>query len=156
MIRKFPTSNLVGDAHMEIANSYFADEEFAKAIPYLNNVLKLTSNNSLKPQATLKLGIAQYNLNNNREALTHFKSVVAQYPNSVEAEDALDNIKSIYVADGKADEYSNYMRQLGRPLDISTEDSLSWTVASRVASCTKSGNCASTDARNSSFSPTTN
>jgi TolA-binding protein len=129
MVRKFPTSDLIGDAHMEIANTYLADEEFAKSIPYLNNVLKLASNNSLKPQATLKLGIAQYNLNNNREALTQFKSVITQYPSSVEADEALENIKNIYIEDGKADEYANYMRQLGRPLDVSTEDSLAWTVA---------------------------
>jgi TolA-binding protein len=41
----------------------------------------------------------------------------------------LDNIKSIYVEDGKPDEYANYMRQMGRPLDVSTEDSLSWSAA---------------------------
>jgi TolA-binding protein len=129
MIRKFPTSNLIGDANMEIANTYLADERFRESIPYLSNVLKLSTGNSLKPQATLKLGIAQYNLNNNRDALVQFKSVITQYPNSEEADEALENIKNIYVEDGKPDDYANYMRQLGRPLDISTEDSLSWTVA---------------------------
>lgn len=129
MARKFPASNLVGDANMEIANAYLADERFREAVPYLNNVLKLAANTSLKPQAQLKLGIANYNLNNNREALAQYKNLVQTYPNSPEAEEALENIKSIYVEDGKPDEYSNYMRQLGRPLDVSTEDSLSWTVA---------------------------
>ena len=129
MIRKFPTSNLIGDANMEIANTYLADERFREALPYLSNVLKLSSNNSLKPQANLKMGIAYYNLNNSREALNQYKSVVSQYPNSPEAEDALDNMKSIYVEEGKPGEYSDYMRQLGRPLDVSTEDSLSWAAA---------------------------
>jgi TolA-binding protein len=129
MVRKFPTSTLIGDANMEIANSYLADERFREAIPYLNNVLKLSANNSLKPQAMLKLGIASYNMNNNRDALTHYKNLVNQYPSSPETEEALDNIKTIYVADGKPEEYANYMRQLGRPLDISTEDSLSWSAA---------------------------
>lgn len=129
MARKFPTSSLIGDANMEIANTYLADERFRESIAFLNTVLKLSSNNSLKPQATLKLGIAQYNLNNNRDALTQFKAVITQYPSSAEAEEALENIKSLYVEEGKPDEYANYMRQLGRPLDISTEDSLSWSVA---------------------------
>jgi len=129
MARKFPTSTLVGDANMEIANAYLADERFREAIPPLNNVLKLSANNSLKPQAQLKLGIANYNLNNNREALAQYKNLVQTYPNSPEAEEALDNIRSIYVEDGKPDEYANYMRQMGRPLDVSTEDSLSWSVA---------------------------
>ena len=129
MLRKFPTSSLIGDANMEIANTYLADERFREAIPFLNNVLKLSSNNSLKPLANLNLGIVHYNMNNNREAITQFKIVVAQYPNSAEAQDALDNIKSIYIDEGRPDEYANYMRQLGRPLDISTEDQLSWSVA---------------------------
>jgi TolA-binding protein len=129
MARKFPTSTLVGDANMEIANAYLADERFREAITPLNNVLKLSSNNSLKPQAQLKLGIANYNLNNNREALAQYKNLVQTYPNSPEAAEALENIKSIYVDEGKADEYANYMRQMGKPLDVSTEDSLSWSVA---------------------------
>jgi TolA-binding protein len=127
--RKFPTSTLIGDANMEIANTYLADERFRESVPYLNNVLKLSSNNSLKPQAMLKLGIANYNMNNNRDALAQYKNLVNQYPNSPEAEEALDNVKNIYVQDGKPDEYANFMRQLGRPLDVSTEDSLSWSAA---------------------------
>ncbi|HEU4860944.1 MAG TPA: tetratricopeptide repeat protein, partial [Chitinophagaceae bacterium] len=67
--------------------------------------------------------------NNNREALAQYKTLVQTYPNSPEAEEALDNIKRIYVEDGKPDEYANYMRQMGRPLDVSTEDSLSWSAA---------------------------
>ena len=129
MARKFPTSNLVGDANMEIANAYLADERFREAINPLNNVLKLATNNSLKPQAQLKLAIANYNLNNNREALAQYKNLVQTYPNSPEAVEALENIKSIYVEDGKPDEYANYMRQMGKPLDVSTEDSLSWSAA---------------------------
>ena len=129
MARKFPTSTLIGDANMEIANTYLADERFREAIPYLNNVLKIGENASLKPQAYLKLGIAHYNLNNNREALNQYKTLVSQYPNSPEAEDALESIKSIYVEDGKTDEYAGYMRQVGRPLSVSTEDSLTWSGA---------------------------
>ena len=129
MIRKFPTSTLLGDANMEIANAYLADERFREAIPYLNNVLKLSANNSLKPQAQLKLGIANYNMNNRSEAITQFKNLVTTYPNSQEANDALVTIRNIYIEDGKPDEYADYMRQLGRPLAVSTEDSLSWSAA---------------------------
>jgi TolA-binding protein len=68
-------------------------------------------------------------MNNTRGALDQFKNLVQSYPNSPEANDALLTIRNIYIEDGKADEYSNYMRQLGRPLDVSTEDSLSWSVA---------------------------
>ena len=80
MMRKFPKSSLVGDANMEIANTYLAEEKFNNAIPYLNNIAKGTSNNSLKPQAHLKLGIAYYNLNNNDNAIVQYKTLLNTYP----------------------------------------------------------------------------
>lgn len=129
MNRKFPTSSLVTDANMEIANAYMGDERYREAIPFLNNVLKGEGNASMKPQAYQKLGIANYNLNNNTEALKHYRTLITQYPNSTEAEDALENIRSIYVEDGKPGEYADFMRQAGRPISVSTEDSLTWSAA---------------------------
>ena len=128
-IRKFPTSTLVADANMEIANTYLADERFRDAIPFLNNVVKLTDNASLKPRAYLRLGLAYYNLNSNTEALKQYNTLINQYPNSPEAESALDNVKSIYVEEGKAGEYADFMRKAGRPLSVSAEDSLTWGAA---------------------------
>ena len=128
MARKFPNSPLVVDANMEVANTYLADERFSEAIPHLNTVLK-SSNNNVKPQAMLRLALAHYNLNNNAEALRLYQGLVKDYPNSEEAEVALANIRGIYVDEGRTEEYANYMRQLGKPLSVSTEDSLSWNNA---------------------------
>jgi TolA-binding protein len=127
--RKFPASSLVDDANMEIANAYLADEHFADAIPYLNNVVKASGNTNLKPRAYLKLGIVYYNLNNNTGALQQYKTVVSQYPNSPEADEALTNIKNIYLEEAKTGEYADYMRQAGRPLSVDTEDSLTYAAA---------------------------
>ena len=129
MNRKFPTSSLVTDANMEVANTYMSDERFREALPYLNNVIKAEGNSSLKPQAYLKLGTAYYNINNNPEALKQFKILIDQYPNSPEAEDALDNVKTIYIETGKPNEYADFMRQAGRPLSMDTEDSLTYNAA---------------------------
>lgn len=131
MMRKFPTSSLVTDANMEVANTYMGDERFREAIPYLGNVIKNSGNASLVPQAYLKLGTSYYNIDNNTEALKQFKTLVDKYPNSPEAEDALDNVKTIYVEDGKPGEYANFMRQAGRPLSVSTEDSLTYAAAEK-------------------------
>lgn len=129
MTRKFPQSSLVTDANMEIANSYISDERFNEAIPFLKNVIGGSGNASLKPQAYLKLGLAYYNMNNNTEALKQYQTLVSQYPNSPEAEDALNNIRTVYLDDNKTDEYAAYMRQAGKPLSVSAEDSLSYSVA---------------------------
>ncbi|MGZ8509033.1 MAG: tetratricopeptide repeat protein [Chitinophagaceae bacterium] len=129
MNRKFPSSALITDANMEVANTYMADEKFSEAIPYLNNVIKGTGNSSLKPQAYLKLGTAYYNLNNNNEALRHYNELITQYPNSQEANDALDNVKVIYVETGKTEEYAAFMRKAGKPISVDTEDSLTYAAA---------------------------
>lgn len=131
MMRKFPSSSLVTDANMEVANTYMGDERFREAIPFLGNVIKNSGNASLIPQAYLKLGTSYYNIDNNTEALKQFKTLVEKYPNSPEAEDALDNVKIIYVEDGKPGEYANFMRQAGRPLSVSTEDSLTYAAAEK-------------------------
>jgi TolA-binding protein len=129
MMRKFPQSNLVVDANMEIANTYLAQERFREAIPYLNNVVNATSNSSMKPQALLKLGIAYYNMNNNDNAVTTYKQLLNQYPNSPEADDALDNLKTIYVQQGRPGEYADVARQAGKPLTENTQDSLTYAAA---------------------------
>lgn len=132
MIRKFPQSSLVTDANMEIANTYMGDEQFREAVPYLASVIRTSGNASLVPQAYLKMGTAYYNINNNAEALKYFRELISKYPNAPEAEDALDNVKLIYVEDGQPDAYAALMRELGRPLSVSTEDSLSYTVAENL------------------------
>lgn len=129
MNRKFPTSSLVTDANMEIAKTYMSDERFREAIPFLNNVIKSQDNNSQKPEAMLDLGIAYYNLNNTGGALDQYKALIKQYPNSEEADLALDNIKALYLETGKTSEYSGYMRQIGKPLSVDAEDSLTYNAA---------------------------
>ncbi|MFL5811275.1 MAG: tetratricopeptide repeat protein, partial [Flavisolibacter sp.] len=129
MIRKFPQSNLIGDANMEIANTYLADERFREAIPYLNAVVSAAGNNSLKPQALLKLGIAYYNLNNSDGAVAQYKQLLNNYPNSPEADDALDNLKTIYISQGHPNDYADAARQAGKPISENTEDSLTFAAA---------------------------
>ncbi|MBA2762173.1 MAG: tetratricopeptide repeat protein, partial [Segetibacter sp.] len=131
MIRKFSNSPLVGDANMEIANTYLADERFREALPHLNAIIRSTTSSSLKPQAYLKSAIAHYNLNNNTEAIAQYKFLITNYPNSPEAEDALDNLRSVYVEEGRPGEYAEVMRQAGRPLSVNTQDSLTYAAAER-------------------------
>jgi len=129
MIRKFPQSNLVVDANMEIADTYLAQERFRDAISYLKNVINATGNSSLKPQALLKSGIAYYNMNNTDNAVAQYKDLLNKYPNSPEADDALDNLKTIYVEQGRSNEYVDVAREAGKPVSVNTEDSLSYESA---------------------------
>lgn len=127
--RIYPMSALVPDANLEIANTYLADEKYQESIPYLKNVISATSGEVLKPRALLRMGISYYNLNNNKEALNQYNQLLKQYPNSLEAEDGLENAKTIYVEEGRSTEYVAFAKNLGKDISNSQEDSLAYAEA---------------------------
>ncbi len=124
--RVYPQSVLIPDANMEIAKTYMADEKFRDAIPYLNNVINDRQNNSFKPNAILQLGIANANINKNEEAIAAYKKVIQQYPNTEEAEQAMDNIRNLYIEMGRPDAYEDFVRSSGKTLSANEADSLAY------------------------------
>jgi TolA-binding protein/ribosomal protein L20 len=126
--RKYPQSSLIPDANMEIAGSYLANEQFREAIPFLKNVVS-DPNPALKPKALLRLGIAYYNLENNTEALKQYAALLQQFPNSQEAESALENAKVIYVEEGRTGEYVNFARSMGKEISTTQEEQLAYEEA---------------------------
>jgi tetratricopeptide (TPR) repeat protein len=129
LTRQYPTSDLLPDVTMEIASTYMADEKFRDAIPYLNNILSLPNATRLKPQTYLKLGLSYYNINSNSEALSNYQKLISLYPQSSEADDALDNIKNIYVEQGKPNEYVDFLKRSGKSISVSEADSLTYAAA---------------------------
>jgi TolA-binding protein len=126
--RRYPQSNLSADANMEVATTHIAAEQYREAIPYLKNVIS-DPVSSLKPKAYLKMGIAYYNLNNDNEALKQYAAVLQQFPNSPEAEAALENSRIIYVEAGKTSEYVAFARSMGKEITTNQEDELMYQQA---------------------------
>ena len=127
--RQYSSSDLIPDANMEIANTYMAQERFKDAVPYLNNILSLPQATSLKPKAYLKLGLSYYNMNNNNEALANYQKLVGLYPQSAEADEALDNMKNIYVEEGKPNDYVDFLKRSGKVISVTEADSLTYSAA---------------------------
>jgi TolA-binding protein len=127
--QRYPSSNLIGDAQLEIANTYFGEEKFAQAVAPLNKVLGNKKAEGLYPQAYLKLGVAYYNLNDNTKALDNFRKLVSAYPNSDESNDAIEYVRSIFVENGQPGEFVTFMRDNGKQVSYSEEDSLTYASA---------------------------
>jgi len=127
--RLYPASSLSADVNMEAAGTYLANEQYQEALPYLKNVLRSPTADALKPKAYLQSGIALYNLNKNAEALNQYDSLLRQYPNSAEAQDALDNAKTIYVEEGRTSEYVSFAKGMGVEVTASQEDQLAYEEA---------------------------
>lgn len=128
LTRTSPTSNLVADANYEIAQTYISDEQFRKAIPYLEKLLQ-SNQESLKPRAYLKLGLVHFNSGNNRDAIKNYATLIEKYPHSEEAAEALDVVKDIYVEENRLDEYWTLLRKAGKNVDATEADNLSYNAA---------------------------
>jgi tetratricopeptide (TPR) repeat protein len=127
--KSYPSSLLAPMANLEIANTYLGDEKYRDALPWLAKVLAAKGGENLKPEALLKQGLAFYNLDNSTEALNSFKLLLTRYGDSPEAEEAIDNVRSIFIEQGKPNEFIAFMKGSGRDLDKSTADSLSFVAA---------------------------
>ena len=128
--RKYPSSELVPLVNMEIAGTFLSQEKYKEAIPYLNNVVKASGNTGgLKPRAYLRLGIAHYNLDNNKEALANYQKLVKEFPDAPETEEALESARAIYVEEGKTSDYVDFLKSAGRSISHNQQDSLAYSVA---------------------------
>jgi tetratricopeptide (TPR) repeat protein len=129
LTQRYPQSDLVAESYMQIANAYMVQENFRDAIPYLNKILNIKSAASQYPTVYLKLGLANYNLNNNTEALNDYQKLINQYPQSKEADEALENMKNIYVEMGKPNDYVAFVQKAGKVISITEADSLTYAAA---------------------------
>jgi tetratricopeptide (TPR) repeat protein len=126
--KQYPKSTLQQEINMQIANTYIAETKFGEAVPYLNNVIASTEG-GMKPTAYLKLGLAHYNNKNNVEALKAYNVLIRTYPQSQEADEAIDIVKSIYAEEGRTDEYIVLMNQVGKTVTETEADSLTYSTA---------------------------
>jgi TolA-binding protein len=129
LIHLYPKSNLVPDANLGIADVFMANEKFTNAIPYLNAILAAPDAGDLQPKAYLKLGLIYYNTNDNKNALNNYTQLIQNFPQSPEADEALENVKNIYIQEGKPNDYIALMNKIGKNISDTQADSLTYTTA---------------------------
>ena len=110
---------------MEIGDTHMAEEEFENAIPYLKRIPSLVEkDDEMIPASLLKLGIAYYNLDKIEEAISQYKTLVKEYPASAQAAEAIESAQSLYVDNGRIDEYQQFLEAGGKTIDQIQKDSL--------------------------------
>ncbi len=128
-LQKYPSSVLVSDANMETANTYMAGENFNNAIAPLNNILNNKNAVNYKPEALLKLGVCYFNLKNDEEALNRFTTLISNYSNAGESNDAVEYVRTIFINKQQPQQFVAFMRQNGKSISTSEEDSLTYASA---------------------------
>jgi TolA-binding protein len=129
LIRLYPSSNLIAAANIEIANAYLADENYAQAISPLQQIIKDRNASALYPKAYLKLGVANFNLDKNTEALNNFTKLVVTYPNSSESDEAIEYIRNIFIEQQQPNAFIKFMNDNGKPISYAEGDSLTFRAA---------------------------
>lgn len=125
----YPSSSILPNAQLELANTYLAEEAFEKSLGPLYKVINNNQAQALHPQAYLKLGISLFNLNKNDAALDQFKTLVAQFPNSEESASSVDYIRNIFIVKQQPTEYISYMKSNNMPLTVNEADSITFQSA---------------------------
>ncbi|MFN5421703.1 MAG: tetratricopeptide repeat protein [bacterium] len=124
-LQKFPSSEYIPLMTMELADTYMSEEDFEKAIVFLEKIPSLVDkDDEFIPESYLKLGIAYYNLDQSSESITQYEKLVTQFPASTQAAEALENAKAIYVDKGQIDAYQAFLESGGRSIDKLQKDSL--------------------------------
>jgi TolA-binding protein len=126
---RYPSSSLIADANMEVANTYLASEQYDAAIKPLNTILAGKNSDAFRPQAYLKLGVSYYNLKDNQSALNNFQKLISTYPNSPESDEAVDYARDIFISMQRPDDFVSFMQKSGKPVSYSEQDSLSFVSA---------------------------
>jgi len=125
---RYPSSPLIADASMEVANTYLANEQYESAIKPLNTILA-SKNDAFKPQAYLKLGISYYNIKDNQNALDNFQKLISTYPNSAESDAAVEYVRDIFIDMQRPDDFVSFMQKAGKPVSFSEQDSITFIAA---------------------------
>ena len=126
---RYPSSSLVADANMEVANTYLANEQYEQAIKPLNVILTSKNSDAFKPQAYLKLGVSYYNLKDNQNALSNFQKLISTYPNSPESDEAIEYVRDIFIDMQRPDDFVAFMQKSGKPVSYSEQDSFTFITA---------------------------
>ncbi|MEP6681701.1 MAG: tetratricopeptide repeat protein [Parafilimonas sp.] len=126
---RYPSSTLVADVNMEVANTYLASEQYDAAIKPLNIILASKNSDAFKPQAYLKLGVSFYNLKDNQNALNNFQKLISTYPNAPESDEAVEYVRDIFIDMQKPDDFVSFMQKSGKPVSFSEQDSITFITA---------------------------
>ncbi|MBV1888531.1 MAG: tetratricopeptide repeat protein, partial [Urechidicola sp.] len=100
------------DTYYVLANEYVDANETELALENYTYLIDNIVRSPLVSKAMLKKGAIYYNTDLNDLALSTYKKVVNQFPNTAEAKQAVSSARQIYVDLGRVDEYANWVKTI--------------------------------------------
>ena len=116
------------------ANTQIQLNENQAEIISINQLLSQYPNSPLKRKAMMSWGMIYFNNGEWNNAITVYKQIIADYPDSDEAKMAMSDLKSVYLEQNKVGDYAEYARSVGGDdkFQVSEQDSLTFIAAERL------------------------
>ncbi|WP_375238713.1 tetratricopeptide repeat protein [Aurantibacter sp.] len=111
-ISTYKTSNLLDDALYTLGNAYINENKTPKAMQVYDTLVNNQKQSPLVSKALLRQGLTYYNKSENQIALTKFKLIAKDFPNTAEANQAVSTARLIYIDLGKVNEYAAWVKTL--------------------------------------------
>lgn len=133
MQRRFPGSLYLDNAMLELANTYFINDEYEAALKQIDTFNTRRPNSLLLKNALLIKGLILYNQEKYMPSLAVYKEVIARYPKTQESRDALVGVKNVYIQLNKVDDYLAYAATVpSATVTLSEQDSITFQAAELV------------------------
>ena len=113
-VNKAPASaNYYNETLYELGHAYMEEKQNDNARQCFQKLVDSAKDSTAQARGLIGLGMLSRNSNKYDEALSYYKRVVAQMPNSGYSEDALLAIESIYQAKKEPEKYLEYLQSIG-------------------------------------------
>lgn len=139
LIASYANSLYYDRSLLELANTYFIQENTQLAAQTLDKLIKEKPNSLLLKNAFLIKGLMFFNDEKYDDAIVQYKRVVEGYPKTQEARDALNGIKNIYILQNNVDAFFAYAASVPNAgVSVNVQDSITFQAAELVYN---QGNC---------------
>jgi tetratricopeptide (TPR) repeat protein len=134
LLSTYPGSPYVDDALYEKGRAYVVLGNNAQAETSFKKLLADYQNSSYTSKALLQLGQIYFNTDKNQQAIDCYKKVAEMQPGSLDARNALNGLKLVYVDMNDVDSYFAYLEKSGEKSSLrnTEQDSLLYVAAENV------------------------
>lgn len=134
MMRNYPNSQYFDDALYEKSRALTMLNRENEAIAVLQRLVNDFPKSLLASQGGVQLGQLYYNTENYQQSIAAYKNVIANFPGSDDARNALISLETVYRDMNDIDSYVRYANSLpgGMRITTSRQDSLTYLAAESV------------------------
>jgi TolA-binding protein len=133
LLTKYSKSSYADDAVFERGTAFLTLGDNRKSEEQFKQILSAFPQSIYVPKSKLNLALILYNENKDEQAMVAYKKVVTEHPGTAEAASALVSIKNIYISQGNAEGYLDYVKSVPfADISITEQEKIIYDAAEQV------------------------